>query len=144
MTIADTIQIGLGQKNPFIWGSALETLEPYRGIIRQSCLLLGGDAAAQRAPQPIFHATAYPDNKAFQHADARQQDLVREQPRRGTIEEHAGPLGTGPAQGTKPACEAKTGHGITKVTVTKARGDFCGVLSAPSALTVLADYHRNW
>jgi hypothetical protein len=67
---------------------------------------------------------------------------VREQPRRGAIEEHAGPLGPRPAQGTKPAREPKACRGITKVTVTKLRPDFCSMLPTPSALTVLADCLR--
>ena len=62
---------------------------------------------------------------------------MRQQPRRGPIEEAARPLGAGPTQGIEPPAQAETDSGVAPIAETVARPDlrcaFPTLLCAPIA-----------
>src|SRR3954452_5596165 len=52
---------------------------------------------------------------------------MRQQPGRGTIEEYAGPLGSGPAEPVEPACQAKSNPGLGDIAVAEMQPNVGGM-----------------
>jgi hypothetical protein len=68
----------------------------------------------------------------------RQQNFVRNEPRSGPVEQHAGPIRASPAQGVKPSIEPELGRAVGKFHVPAALPDFNRVVPPLSACTVLS------
>ena len=58
----------------------------------------------------------------------RQQNFMRNEPGGGPVEQHAGPIRAGPAQGVKPSIEPELGRAVGEFHVPAALPDFqpCG------------------
>jgi hypothetical protein len=99
-------------------------------------LLCQADVAREAAPQPQLHPAAQPCHMPLQDAAARQQHLVRHQPGRGPLEQHAGPVGAGPAQCVQPPRQAPPHQGFGDLDIAVLRADFGRVLPATLAGSV--------
>jgi hypothetical protein len=89
-------------------------------------------------PQAGCRAVAHLSDQAFQHGDAGQQHLVRDQTRHGLVEERRGPLGAGPGAGVEPAHEAQVAGLVDELLVAIPPADLGGVIPAglPRAVAV--------
>lgn len=88
------------------------------------------------APMPrarYFDASAQAGHVAFEDAGSGQQDFVRHQPGCRPFEQHAWPVGTGPAQGIKPARQAPSHLRLGDLDVAVVGADLGGVQPALSA-----------
>jgi len=94
----------------------------------QAHALLASNTSSQQAPQPVLDPGANAKNKPFQRATARQQNLMRQQPGGGAIEEYARPLGSGPAEHVKPARQPKSDTGFGDVAVSEIQSDLGSML----------------
>lgn len=99
-------------------------------------LLCQADMAREAAPQPQLHPAAQPCHMPLQDAAARQQHLVRHQPGRGPLEQHAGPVGAGPAQCVQPPRQAPSHQGFGDLDIAVLRAYFGRVLPATLAGSV--------
>ena len=63
-------------------------------------------------PKTLLRAVSDAAHKAFEDADARQQHLVDDEPRRGTLDQRAGVVVAAPAQRIKPSGQAKPGRSV--------------------------------
>lgn len=97
----------------------------------------------QRAPQALFDAAAQARNVPFERRAAWQQYLVRHEPRRGALEQHARPVGAGPAKRVQPPGKAKGDQGFREFDVAIARANFYRVLLALSAGAVGACFVQH-
>jgi len=74
--------------------------------------LLAGHIAGQGAPEPPRDPGADARDQAFKGRRSRQQDLLRDQPSRRTVEQHAGAVRARPAQRIQPAGQAEPDKGV--------------------------------
>ena len=65
-------------------------------------------------PKTLLRPVPDAADKAFEDADARQQHLVDDEPRRGALDQGAGMIVAAPAQRIKPSGQAKPGRSIVR------------------------------
>ena len=104
--------------------------------------LLSGHVAGQGAPEPPRGAGADARDQALKGRCSGQQDLLRHQPGRRAVEQHAGPVGAGPAQGVEPARQAEAHERVGELAVAVALPDLGGVQPAHPAGIVLRQAAR--
>ena len=63
-------------------------------------------------PKTLLRPVSDAADKAFEDADARQQHLVDDEPRRGALDQRAGVVVAAPAQSIKPSGQAKPGRSV--------------------------------
>ena len=91
--------------------------------------LFGTGGSGQDLPKPARRAVADLGHQSCQDAHARQQHLTLGQPGGGQVEEQAGPLGTEPGTGVKPADQAEVLRLIGEVAVSVPPPDLARVLA---------------
>ena len=83
------------------------------------------DAASQTGATPLLDSGADAKNESFERAAARQQNIMAQQSRDSTVEEHASPLAPCPAKHVEPAGEPESYPRFRNIAVARNRSG-CG------------------
>lgn len=108
----------------------------HRQQVVQLLSLRFADAAAEGEPETFLDPTAQLGDKALQLGNSRQEDFLCEQPRGGSLKQHARPVGARPAEGIQPAAQAKADTWIGEMTIAKAVLNIGGMY--PAAMIAIA------
>jgi len=83
-----------------------------------------------------FDPSAHADDEALQRGNARQQNLVGQQPSGGAVEQRTQPLSAGPAHAVKPTRHSQAHSRFGDVTVAVTFADLCYMLLALFSLAI--------